>query len=73
MTTRLPEYMPMTQVKGTVPAANEGSSTVLRPCFRSTSRPSSGTRRKALQSNCEVPSMTHVVGIPAYSTVSAGS
>ena len=50
-----------------------GSSTVLRPCFRSTSRPRSGTRRKALQSNCEVPSMTHVVGIPAYSTVSAGS
>ena len=52
--------MPITQVKGTVPASSAGSSHGVRsPGVRLTLRPRSGTRRNALQSNFEVPSMTH--------------
>ena len=44
-TTRVPEYMPMTHVNGTSPAASAGSSTVFGPSARVTETSRSGTRR----------------------------
>ena len=63
-TSRLPEYIPMAHVKRTVPASRAGSGTVFSPSARLTATPRSGTRRAALQLNFEVPSISHVVGIP---------